>query len=228
MTSGHDSALPNPPPDGLGRLVWHVDRVVRAPENLMNFLASTAILFLMVLGVVQIGLRLRQICLPFTELCIPLLNAPIFGYIDMIELAMPILAILGISYCQRLGTHIRMDILIQRFDGRLLWSVETFAALMTLIIAILLMIFSWNFFADAYQIGDSTTDAEIDTWPSKLLVPIAFALLVCRTVVQTLGAFRLAIDPRLTPVGVVVQKDIAEQAQEEIREALGDADGGTP
>jgi len=213
MSSSHDSVLPNPPPDGLGRLVWHLDRVIRAPENLMNFLAAAATLFLVLLGVVQVVLNAKW-----------LFNSPIFGYIDMIELAMPILAILGISYCQRLGTHIRMDILIQRFDGRLLWSVETFAALMTLMIAILLMIFSWNFFADAYQIGDSTTDAEIDTWPSKLLVPIAFALLSFRAFVQTIGALRLAINPGLTPVGVVVQMDIAEQAQEEIREALGDAD----
>lgn len=187
-----------------------MDRWLRGPEDALNLIAAIAIMFLMMLGVVQIVLRAKF-----------LFNAPIFGYIDMIELAMPVLAIIGVSYCQRQGTHIRMDIMMAKLRGRVLWTVETFAGLCTLTIAILLAWFAWNFFEDAYTIGDSTTDAEIDTWPSKLLAPLAFGLLVLRVLVQTLGAARLAVNPDLTPVGVVVQKDIAEQAQEEIREAMG-------
>ena len=211
MVGHSDSATTDQPPgDSLGRLVWRLDRVLRWPEDALNLIAAIAILFLMLLGVVQIVLRAKW-----------LFNAPIFGYIDMIELAMPILAIIGISYCQRQGTHIRMDILMARLSGRILWTIEAFAAACTLIIAVLLAWFAWNFFYDAFSIGDSTTDAEIDTWPSKLLVPLAFGLLVARMVVQMLGAVRLAMNPGLPPVGVVVQKDIAEQAQEEIREAMG-------
>ena len=209
MSSGTDLTLAQPPEDGLGRLVWRLDRLLRWPEDAFNFIAAMAIMLLMLMGVVQIVAGLRW-----------LFNAPIFGYIDMIELSMPVLAIMGIAYCQRQGVHIRMDILIQNFSGRLLWTVETFAALCTFGIMCFLTYFAWNFFNDAFVIGDSTTDAEIDTWPSKLLVPIAFALLVLRSVVQVLGGLRLAINPALTPVGVVVQKDIAEQAQEEIREAM--------
>jgi TRAP-type C4-dicarboxylate transport system permease small subunit len=205
-----DTAMSEPPGDGFGRLVWSLDRLLRWPEDLMNFVAAAATFFLMLLGVVQIVLN--QVGLP------------IFGYIDMIELAMPILAVLGIAYCQRMGTHIRMDILVGRFRGRLLWGVEAFAALATLIIAILLARFAWSFFNDAFTIGDSTTDAEIDTWPSKLLVPIAFAMLSFRMLVQFLGALRLFLSPGLVPVGVVVQKDIAEQAQDEIREAMAGGD----
>ena len=175
----------------------------------MNLLAATATFFLMVLGVLQIVLNF--------------LNIPIFGYIDMIELAMPILAILGVAYCQRMGTHIRMDILIQRFRGRMLWIIESFAAFCTLLIAIALAVFSYNFFLDAYVIGDSTTDIELQTWPSKILVPLAFSLLALRMIAQFLGAIRLVGNPNHAPIGVVVMKDIAEQAQDEIREAMGDA-----
>jgi len=210
--AGHsDSATTDaPPPDGLGRLVWRLDRVIRAPEDALNLLAAIAILFLMLLGVVQIVLRAKW-----------LFGAPIFGYIDMVELAMPILAILGVAYCQRQGVHIRMDILVQHLQGRVLWIIETIVAALTLVIAILLARFAWVFFHDAWLSGDSTTDAELLTWPSKLLVPMAFALLVLRMVVQLLGALRLAIAPDRAPIGVVLQKDIAAQAQEEIREAMG-------
>jgi TRAP-type C4-dicarboxylate transport system permease small subunit len=197
--------------DGLGRAVNRADRLLSPLEDLLNFIAAMAVLFLMLLGVVQIVLRARW-----------LFNAPIFGYIDMIELSMPILAVLGISYCQRHGVHIRMDILLQYLKGRLLWGVEAFASLAAFVIIVLLARYSWVFFKDAYNSGDSTTDALLLTWPSKILVPFALALLSLRLTIQFFGAVRLVIDPTREPIGVVVIKDVAEQAREEIREALGE------
>ena len=203
--------------DGLGRAIDRADRLISPLENLLNFIAAIAVMFLMLLGVVQIALRTRW-----------LFNAPIFGYIDMIELAMPILAVLGISYCQRHGVHIRMDILLQRLKGRVLWTVEAFSSLAGLLIVGLLARYSWVFFYDAYTSGDSTSDAELLTWPSKLLVPFALGLLTIRLAIQFAGAVRLMIDPDRDPVGVVVLKDVAEQAREEIREALGEDIGEEP
>jgi TRAP-type C4-dicarboxylate transport system permease small subunit len=197
--------------DGLGRAVDRADRWLSPLEDLLNFIAAVAVLFLMLLGVVQIALRARW-----------LFNAPIFGYIDMIELAMPILAVLGISYCQRHGIHIRMDILVQRLRGRMLWAVETLSSLAGLAIIVLLARYSWVFFHDAYTSGDSTTDALLLTWPSKLLVPFSLGVLAVRLSIQVAGCIRLTINPELDPVGVVVVKDVAEQAKEEIREVLGE------
>ena len=211
------------PADALGRIVWSGDRLLRPAEDLMNFVAAIAVLFLMLLGCVQIVLRIRHVCVPWTDLCVPGINQPMFGYIDMIQLAMPILAVLGISYAQRYGVHIRMDILVERLRGRKLWLVETFNSLLTLGIVILLARFSWVFFHDAYLSGDSTIDALYLTWPSKLLVPFALGLLVLRMVVQTLGSIRLAVDPTRELVGVVAPQDVATQAQQEIREVMGDA-----
>ncbi len=200
--------------DVLGRIVVMGDRLLSPIEDALNFVAAMAVLFLMGLGVVQVAMRLRW-----------LFNAPIFGYIDMIELAMPVLAVLGISYCQRYGVHIRMDILIQRLRGRALWAAEAVAALIALVIVVLLTRFSWQFFLDAFLIGDSTVDAEFPTWPSKILVPVALAILALRLLIQFLGAFRLVIDPAREPIGVVVPLDVAAQAKEEIREALGGNEG---
>lgn len=200
--------------DGLGRTIDRADRLLSPLEDLLNFIAAVAVLFLMLLGVVQIVLRARW-----------LFNAPIFGYIDMIELSMPILAVLGISYCQRHGIHIRMDILLQYLKGRVLWGVEAFASLAGFAIVALLARYSWVFFQDAYTSGDSTSDALLLTWPSKLLVPFALAILSIRLAIQFAGAVRMVIDPDREPIGVVVIKDIAEQAREEIREALGESTG---
>ena len=223
MATGGGTADVARPADGLGRIVYSGDRLLRPIEGALNFVAAIAVLFLMVLGVVQIILRIRQLCVPWTDLCVTGINAPMFGYIDMIQLAMPILAVLGISYAQRYGVHIRMDIVIERLRGRTLWAIETFNALVTLGIILLLTRFSWVFFHDAYLSGDSTIDALYPTWPSKLLVPIALAILALRMVVQLLGSIRLAIDPTRELVGVVAPQDVAAQAQAEIREVMGDA-----
>ena len=196
------------PEDGLGRLIYAGERLLRPVEDVTNFIAAIAVLFIMALGCVQIVMRIRFV-----------FNAPIYGYIDMIELAMPILAVLGISYAQRHGVHIRMDILVERLRGRALWIVESFNALLTLCIIILLTFFSGIFFHDAYTSGDSTVDALILTWPSKLLVPISLAVLAVRMLVQLLGSIRLAIDPGLPLIGVVAPMDVAAQAREEIRVA---------
>jgi TRAP-type C4-dicarboxylate transport system permease small subunit len=199
------------PDDALGRVVARGERLLNPVEDVLNFIAAVAVLFLMMLGVVQVVMRMRW-----------LFAAPIYGYIDMIELAMPILAILGISYAQRHGTHIRMEILVLHIRGRVLWVVETICSLITMILIVLLTRFSWVFFHDAYLSGDSTTDAELLTWPSKLLVPVALAILSLRLLIQTLAALRLAIDPGREPIGVVIPQDVAEQAKAEIREALGE------
>lgn len=198
------------PDDGLGRIVDIGDRALRPLEDAMNFIAAIAVLFIMGLGVVQIVMRMRFI-----------FNAPIFGYIDMIELSMPILAVLGISYAQRYGIHIRMDILIERLKGRTLWALETFNSLVTFGIVVLLTRFSWVFFHDAYSSGDSTVDARLLTWPSKLLVPLALGLLALRMLIQFLGSLRLAIDPEREMIGVIRPMDAVGHAREEAKELVG-------
>ena len=200
--------------DQLGRWVDRSDRLLRPIEDSMNLVAAIAIMSLMLLGVVQIVLRAKW-----------LFNAPIFGYIDIIEITMPAMAILGFAYCQREGVHIRMDILVRRFEGRLLWAVEAFTTFFTLVIIALLVRYSWVFFYDAYNLGDSTRDAEFLIWPTKLVVPVAFGVCVLRLLIQLFGSLRLTMSPDLEPVGVVVAKGVAEQAQEEIREVMGDSDG---
>ena len=199
------------PADGLGRFIYTGERLLRPVEDVTNLIAAVAVLFIMTLGCVQIVMRMRF-----------LFNAPLYGYIDMIGLVMPILAVLGISYAQRYGVHIRMDILVERLRGRTLWLVETFNALAALLIILLLTVFSAVFFWSAYTSGDSTVDAEYLTWPSKILVPISLGVLVLRLTIQLLGSIRLLIDPSRELIGVIAPMDVAAQAQAEI-EALGDA-----
>ncbi len=200
------STQTNPERTVLGRL----NRGLMPIEDAANLLAAFAIMALMILGVLQIVLR-------------TVFNTPIDGYIDLVELSMASMAFLGAAYTQRLGSHIRMELLIGRLSGRALWAVEALGAAIAMFIIGVLIYYSYGHFMRAYTLGDTTIDAEYVTWPSKLLVPIAFSIWWCRLALQFLGALRLVVYPNATPIAVVIAKDVAEQAQDEIHEVMGDA-----
>lgn len=190
-------------------LIAASDRMLSPVEDAANLVAAFAILLLMCLGVAQIVMR-------------TVFNAPIEGYIDLVELSMASMAFLGAAYCQRIGAHIRMELLVGRLHGRALWIIEAFGTVIALIIIGTLVWYAWAHFMRAFTLGDTTIDAEFPVWPSKLLVPVAFALWFARLAVQLLGSIRLIVDPSRAPVGVVTVKDVHDQAQDEIHEVMGD------
>jgi len=85
-------------------LLPKLNRALMPLEDLANLLAALAIFLLMVPGVAQIGMR-------------SIFGAPIAGCIDMVELSMASTAFLEAAYCQRLGAHIRMELLVGRLHG---------------------------------------------------------------------------------------------------------------
>lgn len=183
-------------------------------EDFANLLASFAIFLLMVLGVAQIVMR-------------TFFNSPINGYIDLVELSMASMAFLGASYCQRLGAHIRMELFVGRVSGRPYWATEIFGTLVAMTIIGVLIWYSTGHFWRSYTLGDSTIDAEFAVWPSKLLVPIAFSIWFIRLSFQLWGSVRLFIDPAGERIAVVTIKEVAEQAQDEITDIMGDDAVGT-
>jgi len=211
-----DSTAHAPEP-GNAPALRRADRWLSPVEDAFNLVSALAIFGLMLLGVAQIILRSK------------IFNSPMYGYIDLVELSMASFAFLGVAYCQRLGGHVRMEFVVSHVNGRTLWIAEILGTLVALLIISVLGWFSWEHALRAYELGDSTIDAEYPVWPSKLLVPIAFAVLWLRLLVQLAGFVRLALDPGAQPIAVPIIHDVAEIARAEIREALGDdpLDGNT-
>ena len=192
-----------------GTVLGRAHRVMMPVEDMANLLAAFAIVALMLLGVTQIFLRI------FTDTAVS-------GYIDLVELSMASMAFLGAAYCQRLGSHIRMEMLVGKLKGRSLWMVEAIGAALALFIIGVLIYYSFGHFLRSYTLGDTTMDAEYPVWPSKLLVPIAFTIWWIRLALQFVGALRMASNPDAAPVAVVVVKQVAEQAKDEIEEIMGE------
>jgi len=148
-------------------------------------------------------------------------NLPIPGFIDWVEQFMVVFAFLGVAYCQRLGGHIRMDILIGRIRGRPLWLAEVVGVLLMMVAVAALVYGSFLHFERALNIGDSTIDIALPTWPAKLMVPIALGLLWLRLLVQLIGYVRAFVNDDEVPIAVPMIEDAAAIAKREAEEAMG-------
>ena len=195
--------------DAFGRRLDRADRALGLIENGLNLCAGALIFALMLLGVAQIVLR-------------TVFDAPIFGYIDIVEVSMVGFAVLSIAFVQRVGAHVRMEILVARLKGRWLWLTELAGTALAAFIVGVLIPYSWRHFGRAFDFGDSTIDIELATWPAKLVVPLALSVLLIRLLVQLAGYWRLLLHPSLEPVAVPTIQDTATQAEAEIR--LSDTD----
>ncbi len=195
--------------DAFGRRLNRADRYLGLIENGLNLCAGVLIFALMLLGVAQIVLR-------------TVFDAPIFGYIDVVEVSMVGFAVLSIAYVQRVGAHVRMEILVARLRGRWLWLTEMLGTALAAFIVGVLIPYAWRHFERAFEYGDSTIDIELATWPAKLVVPVALSVLLVRLLLQLAGYWRLVMHPGLEPVAVPTIQDAAAQAESEIR--LSDSD----
>ncbi|MEX0280947.1 MAG: TRAP transporter small permease subunit [Arenibacterium sp.] len=189
-------------------LLSRLDRALLPLERFTALLSGLAIFSLMFLAVYSVTGR-------------KFFASPMMGYVDYIEALMPIIAIMGISYVQRDGTHIRMDMLVSALKGRLLWFFELFSVLLILVLITALTWGAWEHFDRSFDCArplcsrDSSIDVGIPTWPSKIVVPIAFAVLVARLILQAVGYARALVLGLENPVAVPLNLTIEEQAMAE-------------
>tara|TARA_R110002096_G_scaffold90370_8_gene204868 strand:- start:396 stop:1055 length:660 start_codon:yes stop_codon:yes gene_type:complete len=195
-------------PSAGGGVLGSIDRGVAYIENGFTFIAAIFIFIMMFFLTAEVLGR-------------KLFNSPIPGAIDWVEVWMGTFAFLSAAYCQRLGGHVRMEMLIGRLRGATMWWFEFFAVCVAFVYIVIIAYQSFLHFQRAFYIGDSTIDIQLLTWPSKLLVPVAMTLLAIRLALNIWGYARLALNPSLQPVAVPIMKDAAQIAREEIEHGLG-------
>ncbi|MCL6282566.1 TRAP transporter small permease [Ruegeria sp. 2012CJ41-6] len=186
-------------------LLSRLDQRLYRLEGVLALLSGLAVFSLMLLAVVSVGGR-------------NLFNQPLPGYVDWIEQAMPLIAFMGISYTQRDGGHIRMDMIVGKLRGRTLYLVEFITTFAILILMALLVWGSWAHFDRSFDFGaplwsrDSSMDIALPIWPAKLLAPVAFGVLCLRLVLQLIAYGKAFRDNDARPVAVPLIADAATQA----------------
>jgi len=191
-----------------------VDQALYRLERFFAVLSGVAAFSLVLLAVVSVSGR-------------NFLNTPLPGYVDWIEQAMPLIAFLAISYTQRDGSHIRMDIVVGRLSGRVLWGVELLTTLGMFLLMMLLIWGTWSHFDRSFDFdrpmwsNDSTIDISLPLWPAKLLAPIAFSILAIRMSIQIIGYGKAFLKNISEPVAVPLVMSAEAQAAEEAEHVSG-------
>ncbi|WP_282092657.1 TRAP transporter small permease subunit [Epibacterium ulvae] len=194
-----------------------IDRSLYTVEKQLALLSGLAVFSLMLLAVWSVGGR-------------NIFNQPLPGYVDWIEQAMPLIAFMGVSFTQRDGGHIRMDILVGALKGRPLYIAEIITTLAMLILMLLLVWGTWSHFSRSFDFAmpmwsrDSSMDISLPLWPAKLLAPVAFGVLVLRLVLQLVAYVRAFIRNDDTPIAVPLVADAATQAAMEAEQLTGHDD----
>ncbi len=195
-------------------LLSRCDRALFRIERQLALLGGLAVFSLMLLAVVSVSGR-------------NFANSPLPGYVDWIEQAMPLIAFVAVSYTQRLGGHIRMDLVIGFLTGRPLWAAEVLSTAAMLVLMLLLTWGAYAHFERSFDFAaplwsrDSSMDIGIPLWPGKLLAPIAFSVLSLRLLLQLWGYGRALRTGTSRPVAVPLIEDAATQAAEEAATVSG-------
>lgn len=195
-------------------LLSKLDRALRPVEKFMAYLSGLAAFSLMFLAVWSVVGR-------------KFFASPLPGYVDVIEYIMPLIAIMGVSYVQREGGHIRMDIIIGALSGRVLWFLEMLTVLAIFVLITALVWGSYAHFDRSFDCArpfcsrDSTIDLSLPIWPSKAVVPIAFAVLSLRLALQMVAYGRAFVLGLERPAAVPLVQSIEEQALAEAAQVEG-------
>ncbi len=195
-------------------LLSRIDQKLYRVESTLALISGLAVFSLMILAVVSVSGR-------------NFANQPLPGYIDWIEQAMPLIAFMGISFTQRDGGHIRMDMLVGALRGRSLYLVELITTLIILAVMLMLVWGSWAHFERSFDLAaplwsrDSSVDISLPLWPAKLLAPVAFSVLCLRLVVQVWAYARALITGAAAPIAVPLIADAARQAAMEAEHVSG-------
>lgn len=191
-----------------------IDQKLNKFGQFLALISGLAVFSLMILAVLSVGGR-------------NFFDHPLPGYIDWIEQAMPLIAFMGISYTQRNGGHIRMDMLVGRLSGRVLYFVELITTIAILFVMVLIVWGSWAHFERSFDFGspmwsrDSSMDISLPLWPAKLLAPVAFSVLCLQLLVQIWGYVVALISGTDEPIAVPLIEDVAAQAAHEAEHVTG-------
>ncbi|MEL6313645.1 MAG: TRAP transporter small permease [Pseudomonadota bacterium] len=187
-----------------GSALSTLDRKLLVLERLFALLSGLAVFSLMVLAVVSVSGR-------------NFMNAPLPGYVDWIEQAMPLIAFMGVAFVMREGGHIRMDILVGQLRGRALYLAELITTTGVLVLMIFMVWGTWSHFERSFDFAaplwsrDSSMDISLPIWPAKLLAPLVFSILCLRLCLQIWAYMRGVITGQTVAVPVIA--DAAKQAK---------------
>ncbi len=156
---------------GASRRVRPVVRVLEGLETTLNLFSAMVLFLLMFYVTAEVLMRY-------------LFNRPLPGHLEATQLLIAPAVFLALSWVQARRGHVGLDILHEHLPARARHAVDVFTLSVALVAFAVLTWFSGLSAWQAWQMGDVTPTASLQTWWSKLAVPAGCALLCLRFLLQ--------------------------------------------
>ncbi|SFR08790.1 TRAP transporter small permease [Poseidonocella sedimentorum] len=156
----------------------------RFPGRLLRGFADLGgLALLLLMGLVTVSVIFRYV-----------LNQPILGSQELVQIGMAVVVMLGMPYTAHTGQHIRVDILDRAIGraGRFLG--DLFTRVVSIFVLWLVVRKTWDKARDAVEYGDVTNMIEIPLWIAYGAIVLGLGLsilvLALELVRQVLGGFK--------------------------------------
>lgn len=149
-------------------------------ETTLNLLASTMLFLLMFYVTAEVAMRY-------------LFNRPLAGHLELTQLFIAPAVFLALSYVQNHRGHVGLDLLHDHLPPRGRHAVDAITLAVALVAFAIITYFSWLSASMAWEMGDVTPTAYLQTWWSKMAVPVGCALLCVRLALQLVEAIGGAV-----------------------------------
>ena len=157
----------------------HANKIFSFVEEYMNVLSATVIMALMFLITSDVFMRF-------------FFNSPIAGQMEITEMLMVVSIFLGMSYTERIGGHVRMEVIILKvIRGRAQTIIEGLTCLLSLVVCGIITVYS---FKDAMlSFGIVSIYLHLPLWPMRFFVPFGSFVLCIRFALEVKHYFQLTI-----------------------------------
>ncbi len=113
-----------------------------------------------------------------------LFNKPILGTLEIFEILLPAIVLLGLGYTQGSNAHVRVEILISRLSFRKQIILNLFTNIFAFFISIMILWRGWVLTTIYWHMGRKIPTIEVPIFLPQLLVPIGALFLSLVLMVQ--------------------------------------------
>ncbi len=106
------------------------------------------------------------------------------------------MVLLGAPYVLKINEHVRVDLLYSMMSTRVKIWIDLLGGIFFLLPMCAIMIyFTWPWFVDSWNIGESSMNAGgLIRWPVKLVLPLGFALMALQGISEIIKRIQALID----------------------------------
>lgn len=118
---------------------------------------------------------------------------PFTGQVEVVELLMLTLIMVGLSYTQSEDAHIEIGLIVDRFPIRVQAVFDIIASVLMVAVCIIISIFNFQGFLSYVEIGYTSSVLSIPLFPFKLIVAIGMLLWGIEGILKLIRSFSVLL-----------------------------------